>query len=142
MSSRIKTAPSLLVAAFLASVVSTATPCVAAGVANDCLNGPKHQAPPGGHWYYRIDRPNNRKCWFVGEEGQRVSQVVAQRPSASSSLPFPRQGVAAIQISLADNEVPMVTTPAEPRQAHGTTNILDPSPVSACKRPAEVEPHR
>ena len=46
MSSRIKTAPSLLVAAFLASVVSTATPCVAAGVANDCLNGPKHQAPP------------------------------------------------------------------------------------------------
>ena len=81
MSSRIKTAPSLLVAAFLASVVSTATPCVAARVANDCLSGPKLQAPPGGHWYYRIDRPNNRKCWFVGEEGQ--SAAIVRHPKAA-----------------------------------------------------------
>ena len=77
MSNRIKAAPSLLVAAFLASLVSIATTCVAARVASDCLNGPKHQAPPRWSLVLSLCSPTNRKCWFVGDEGQKVSQVVA-----------------------------------------------------------------
>ena len=83
MSNRIKAAPSLLVAAFLASLVSIATTCVAARVASDCLHGPKHQAPPRWSLVLSLCSPTNRKCWFVGDEGQKVSQVVAQRPSAT-----------------------------------------------------------
>jgi hypothetical protein len=126
MSIRIKTAPSLLVAAVLASVVSTATPCVAARAADDCLNGPKHQAPPGGHWYYRIDRPNNRKCWFVGDERLHVSQTGSRQPLASPSPPtLPPQTEAPIQPSPTDAraELPMVTTPTQPPQSLGPTRI-------------------
>jgi hypothetical protein len=102
MSNRINTVPSLAVVAFLASVVSTAIASIAARAADDCLNEPKHQAPPGAHWYYRIDSANHRKCWFLGDEDQKVSQAGSPRPSASSPLPLPRQTEAAIEPSLAD----------------------------------------
>jgi hypothetical protein len=133
MSNRIKTAPSLLIVALLAGVVSTSATCIAARAANDCLSGPKHEAPPGRHWYYRIDRPNNRKCWFVGEEGQHVSQTGSRQPLASPSpSALPPQTEPAIQPLLADAraELPMVTTPAEPPQWLGPTKISNPEKVA------------
>ncbi len=33
--------------------------------ANDCLAAPNASSPQGEHWYYRIDRPNHRKCWYL-----------------------------------------------------------------------------
>ena len=33
--------------------------------ASDCVAAPGAAAPPGQHWYYRIDRPNHRKCWYL-----------------------------------------------------------------------------
>jgi hypothetical protein len=121
MPNRTKTAASPIFAAFLASVFSTAIACAAARAADDCLSEPKHQAPPGGHWYYRIDGPNHRKCWFLGDEGQKVSQAGSPRPS--SPLPLPRRAAEAIQPSVADAhaELPKVTTPPEPPQWLGPT---------------------
>jgi hypothetical protein len=132
-------APSLLVAALLASVVSTAATRVAARVANDCLNGPKHEAPPGSHWYYRIDRPTNRKCWFVGDERQQVSQTGSVSQGGSRQLPAspsppapPPQTEAAIQSSPADAraELLLVATPTEPPQWLGPTGILNPEKIT------------
>lgn len=122
MPSRTKTAASPIFAAFLASVFSTAIACAAAHAADDCLSEPKHQAPPGGHWYYRIDGPNHRKCWFLADEGQKVSQAGSPRPS--SPLPLPRRTAATIQPSVvadAHAELPKVTTPPEPPQWLGPT---------------------
>jgi hypothetical protein len=38
--------------------------------ADDCLAAPHSAAPNGSHWYYHTDRPNRRKCWFLGPPGQ------------------------------------------------------------------------
>jgi hypothetical protein len=134
MSNRSKTVPSLVFAAFLASVVSTAIACVAARAADNCLNEPKHQTRPGSHWYYRIDRPNHRKCWYLGDEGQHVSQSGSPRPLASSSSPPPppQQTAAAIQTSLADAhaELPMVTTPAERPQWFSPNTMSNPEKIT------------
>ena len=123
MSNRINTVPSLAVVAFLASVVSTAIASIAARAADNCLNEPRLHTPPGAHWYYRIDPPNHRKCWFLGDEGQKVGHAGSPRAAASSPFPLPRQTAAAIQPPLADAhaELPIVTTPAEPPQWFGTT---------------------
>jgi len=123
MPNRTKTAVSPIFAAFLVSVFSTAIACAAARAADDCLSEPKHQTPAGGHWYYRIDGPNHRKCWFLGDEGQKVNQAGSPRPS--SPLPLPRQTAAAIQPSVANAhaELPKVTTPAEPPQWFGSTRM-------------------
>jgi hypothetical protein len=31
----------------------------------DCLAAPNASSPRGQHWYYHIDLPNNRKCWYL-----------------------------------------------------------------------------
>jgi len=33
--------------------------------ASDCVAAPGAAAPSGQHWYYRIDRPNHRRCWYL-----------------------------------------------------------------------------
>lgn len=47
----------------LATISHGATPA-----ADDCLSGPKDQAPHGSHWYYRIDRATKRHCWYLKDE--------------------------------------------------------------------------
>ena len=132
MSNRIKAVPSLVFAVFLASVVSTSIACVAARAAGDCLNEPKHQTRPGAHWYYRFDRLHHRKCWYLGDEGQQVSQSGSPRPLASPPPPPPQQTAAAIQTSLADAhaELPLVTTPMEPPQRLSPARMSNPEKIT------------
>jgi hypothetical protein len=33
--------------------------------ANDCLTAPNASSPRGQRWYYHMDLPNNRKCWYL-----------------------------------------------------------------------------
>ena len=148
MSNRIKTVPSPVFAMLLASVVSTAIPCVAAPrAADDCLSEPKHQTPRGGHWYYRFD--HNRKCWYLGDQGQQASQTGSPRPLASSSPPLPQRQTEAAQTSLADAhaELPIattpVTTPTEPPQWLGPAGMLSPDKITEVARdasPSETPP--
>ena len=53
----------VFVAALLMSVIGT--DLRAAARANDCLTAPNTSSPRGQHWSYRIDRQNNRKCWYL-----------------------------------------------------------------------------
>src|SRR5215467_5405898 len=58
-----------------ASVVAISFSSTTGGAADECLSGPKGTAPKGGHWYYRVDRPTGRHCWYIGAEGQKVRSV-------------------------------------------------------------------
>ncbi len=79
--------------------------------ADNCLSGPKGETPPGRHWYYRIDHSTNRQCWYLREEGDKVSQAappqiapqqaVPQKASPSAQPPAP-QADAGMQRSVAD----------------------------------------
>ncbi len=52
--------------------------------AADCLAEPNHAPAPGGHWYYRLDRVNDRKCWYLVEP---ASQAPSQTPMAEEPPP-------------------------------------------------------
>ena len=58
-----------LAAAAIASTIGTP-----ARAANECLAAPNAPSPKGSHWYYRLDRANQRKCWYL-----RPQEGVAQR---------------------------------------------------------------
>ena len=54
--------------------------------ANECLAAPDSLAPAGSHWYYRLERPTQRKCWYLGPEGREVhAESSKARPAAKSS---------------------------------------------------------
>ena len=49
--------------------------------ADDCLTAPNSPAPQGTHWYYHVDRTNQRKCWYVRASRQPAQQAAAQATS-------------------------------------------------------------
>ena len=62
--------------------------------AGDCLTAPSSSATPNSHWYYRTDRTQQRKCWYVravnDSSDQRAAQVARGTPSTQSSQPISR----------------------------------------------------
>jgi len=50
----------------------------AANAAETCLTAPKGAAPQGSHWYYRVDRGSQRKCWRLVQKDQKDPRAAAQ----------------------------------------------------------------
>jgi hypothetical protein len=75
-------------AAVAAGLLTAGMPIHKALAAGDCIEEPNRQPAPGGHWYYRTDRTNNRKCWFLAEPEPSMSQVQAPKalPSTEATL--------------------------------------------------------
>jgi hypothetical protein len=112
--------------------------------ADDCLAGPKDHAPQGSHWYYRIEHPSNRHCWYLKDEHDKVAQTAPPNASAPAK-PMTPATEAAMPRSVADAhaELPAPQTPdaassppANARDPNAQRSIvatrwLDPSSVSA-----------
>jgi hypothetical protein len=94
----------------LATVSHGATPA-----ADDCLSGPKDQAPHGSHWYYRIEHATKRHCWYLKEFSQG-----AAANSAPSAKPVSPDAEAATQRSIADAHAELPAQPPEqPKRSDG-----------------------
>jgi hypothetical protein len=52
---------------------------------DDCVAKPNSAAPQGSHWYYRVDRPANRRCWFLGPQGLKVRQAESPKRLLSAT---------------------------------------------------------
>lgn len=55
--------------------------------AADCLAEPDFRTPGPGHWFYRVDRATQKKCWYFKRDA-------VERPNAASSAPAPLRGAA------------------------------------------------
>jgi hypothetical protein len=58
-----------------------------AALADTCLTEPNGQNGQGGHWYYRIDRVNQRKCWWHVKKLQIDGQQTVSPGAPLSSEP-------------------------------------------------------
>ncbi len=72
MPNRTTCVPAMLAVLFIA-LTPRAGGAESAG--DDCVAKPNSGAPQGSHWYYRVDRTANRRCWFLGPEGLKVRQA-------------------------------------------------------------------
>jgi len=81
---------SLVAGIFLVAATLLPTSASAAG---DCLANPAGVASSGKHWYYRLNRVTQQKCWYLGMKRSTVRSVALQRsskpPVASKRLPTP-----------------------------------------------------
>ena len=71
--------------------------------ADECLAAPNAAAPAGSHWYYRLERPTQRKCWYIGEAGRAVHSA-SPNLRAAAKPPAPPSAQVAVDQS----------TPSEP----------------------------
>jgi hypothetical protein len=66
-----------------ATMLLTAQPGFGASTSGECRTSPGASAPAGLHWYYRVERTNNRHCWFLHSDGMQISahgNVVSLKP--------------------------------------------------------------
>ena len=78
---------SILPAAAVAWVaLGGAAICLSAAQAkDDCLAGPNATSPAGSHWYYRLELPAHRKCWYLGPLGKGAHATQSEAASRSEA---------------------------------------------------------
>jgi hypothetical protein len=82
MPKRITCVPAMLAMVFIALTIRAGG---AESAGNDCVAKPNFAAPEGSHWYYRVDRTANRRCWFLGPEGLKVRRAESPKRLLSST---------------------------------------------------------
>jgi hypothetical protein len=56
----------------LASMSATAQTRLAEPAADECKTKLDSPAPSGSHWYYRVNRTDQRQCWYLGPQSRKV----------------------------------------------------------------------
>jgi hypothetical protein len=130
MSNRTAKFVSAMFACFLASAPFATVSHGAAPATDECLSGPKGQAPQGGHWYYRVDRATKRHCWYVGDEREKPSKIAA-RNSAPAAKPISRRAETAIEPSIAEAHAEL---PAQMRVGAETNAPTQAMPANTAAR--------
>jgi hypothetical protein len=140
MSSRAARIASAVFATILTGAPFTAILQVAADAAENCRTEPGDQTPEGKHWYYRIEHPSNRQCWYLRDLDGRPAQAgLAQRPERAVE---PKAETPAPQRSLADAHAELPWP--QPRIEQSTTaSAQQPQamPADAANAPAEQRPN-
>jgi hypothetical protein len=48
----------------------------------ECITEPNREPPEGSHWYYRVDRATDRKCWYL----RALIQGTPEAPAAPAAM--------------------------------------------------------
>lgn len=117
------------------------TGTIEAQAATSCNAAPKATAPAGSHWYYRVDRGTQRKCWYLAERGQKVR--TASLPTNAQTTDFAAPAEAVVQDSSEIPERPVKTTLVEPQTSlAGRLDLAAPQLVPAAQIPHGVAEER
>jgi hypothetical protein len=157
-------ASALLSGACTASVLLAATvlpgPNVTASAAGECIESPNQRMAQPGHWYYHLDRAQNRRCWFFQpSEAQqpadprssevRPPEVPAYAPVAASPAPLSQDSLlsrfaASLSQSLSppqqqqQSALPQNGIPEEPAEPAASPPSPKASKVSKRPQPAPL----
>ena len=82
--------PAISAAMMVAALALEANTAVAAV---ECITEPNREPPEGSHWYYRVDRATDRKCWYLRALIQRTPDA-ATAPAAMTQRASTRPAVA------------------------------------------------
>jgi hypothetical protein len=97
MSSHIMSYVKAVAVALCATVATGANWAVAS---EDCLAQPSRQLGQGGHWYYRLDHVDKRKCWYLEGPGATPRDAGATVGGCPLTLPrFPPFSPCLLRIS-------------------------------------------
>jgi hypothetical protein len=116
-------------AAVLAYSLATA-PGHTTDAADSCLLAPKGAAPEGSHWYYRIDRPTKRHCWYVKDEKAQSQGAPQDLSPAANNVVAPKKPATPPVVANARAELPL----PQPR-ADQDARIPAPAPSAATIAP-------
>jgi hypothetical protein len=108
------------------TVLVTAQPSLAEPASDECKTKPGSSAPPDSHWYYLINRTDQRRCWFLGPKGAYVRSQARETASKVSSST--RTSKASSSTRTPPRENPVEAARAIPAPMEGAQRtLLDPA---------------
>ena len=136
--------PNAVVALAVASVIAVS---VGSGQvrADDCLAAPNAASPAGQHWYYRIDRVKQRKCWYLHAPQHVVHQAHGAAVAANAEIddPAPAAPMPAPAAPMPAVHAPMPVPAPEPDNTgslpHVTVLAVKTVAVPALEASAEAQ---
>jgi hypothetical protein len=146
-------APTLLASVIATLVTGSArAESPATTAAADCLVKPNGQAANGRHWYYRIEHPSGRHCWY-----QRPSDTAKDMPAQphAAAAPTSRRGATPAPPPASDTSATTVAGTADtsanlvppiaaagppPFGLFGAAEIPAPPPAAAASTSVPVPP--
>jgi hypothetical protein len=126
-----KFVPAIIVSLLAGVPLASASPA-AVQAADNCVASPNDQAPQGSHWYYRIEHPSNRHCWYLRGQHDAATQIappnasVEASPSANPTSP---NNSMTMPGSVANAHAELTPTPGGGDQGSGAAT--GPSPAAA-----------
>ena len=75
--------PAILIMPLATGLVTVQTSRAEPAV-DECKTKPDSSAPTGSHWYYRVNRADQRHCWYLGPEGVKVRSQAREGTSRVS----------------------------------------------------------
>jgi hypothetical protein len=110
--------------------------------AENCLTEPNSAAPAGSHWYYRSDRANQRKCWYLRGVSESIEQATPETTAARAAASENRATSAPISTDPKENvsSLPLqLCSPSEYCQitivtANSFQRVLPPNKADAPQR--------
>jgi len=140
MSSRAARIASAVFATTLMGAPLTAILHVTADAADACRTEPGDQTPDGKHWYYRIERPSNRQCWYLRGIDERPAQTGLTQPSEKAVEPKAETPPAQRLLADAHAELPWPQTRVE-QNATGTPQRPQAVPADAANTASAQRPN-
>jgi hypothetical protein len=113
------------VALISAAILVTGHSSIGEAKGDECRAKPDGSAPAGLHWYYRVDRANNRHCWYLHEQGMRVHSLI----HATTPNPDTRDEVATENDTAGEQarKAPPVTGSPPPQYEQSATPLEQPN---------------
>ena len=113
----------------VATVVLGMQTSLAEPVADECKTAPGSSAPPGQHWYYRVNRSDQRHCWYLGADGTKVRAQTRDKASSSPARTAREEASETAQAMPPPMEViqtPPVPAASSERPAAAATEFAQP----------------
>jgi len=109
-------APALLASVIATLVIGSAraeTPTTTA--AADCLVKPNGPAASGSHWYYHIEHPSGRHCWYQRPIDAATEAPAQPQAAPAAATPTSRLGAAAAPRPASDTSTTTIVGTADDR---------------------------
>jgi hypothetical protein len=101
----------------------------------ECLAAPNAPSPPGSHWFYRLDRVDHHKCWYLGPLNRKPNagaseaatpgrRVAKMRPGEGTTAAAPSSRLRATEPA-----EPADTPQSETRLTSAFAAVLAPEPI-------------
>ena len=120
----------VLVCALVLSVHSSS----GQAAADNCLAKPNAAPPQGSHWFYRVDKVGNRRCWYLGAKDAKPRQAWSPKPQPALN-PQPKPAPQLMATASAATPAQLVARAADASATSSalptSANAVDGEPASA-----------